>query len=111
MTIISSQKFRDEDIINNKMDILIADGAEYVTIPVVNCFMDDMYIVVDGHHTMTAAHRLGLEIRFEETTDELSYYADIENEDTDAILEAHKMDSPYYEIDEDCENLIGCDVF
>ena len=111
MIIVSSQKFRDEDIVNEKIEQLKADGVTFVIIPVVNTFMDDMYIVVDKHHTMTAAYKLGLEIRFEEVEDELSYYADIENKNSDGIFEAHYMDSPYYYIDSDCENIIGSDVF
>lgn len=111
MTIISSQRFRDWNIIAEKMEQLEAEGAEFVTVPVVNAFMDDMFIVVDHHHLMTAARELDIEIRFEEVTDEMSYYKDIEDHNTDGILDAHRMDGTYYYVDADCEEMIGTDVF
>lgn len=111
MTIISSQRFRDWNIIMEKMEELEASGTTSVSIPVVNAFSDDMYIVVDHHHLMTAARELGIEIRFEEVTDEISYYKDIEDHNTDGILEAHHMDAAYYYVDADCEEMIGADVF
>lgn len=111
MTIISAQRFRDWNIIVEKMEQLEASGTTSVTIPVVNTYMDDMYIVVDGHHTMTAANEIGIEIIFEEVEDEISYYEDIENHNSGAILEAHRMDGGYYYVDADCEDMIGNDVF
>ena len=111
MTIISSQRFRDWEKITEKMEQLESENAEFVTIPVVNAFMDDMFIVVDHHHLMNAANELGIEIRFEEVDDEMSYYKDIEEHNTDGILEAHRMDSTYYYVDADCEEMIGSDVF
>ena len=116
MTIISSQKYRDYEIVEAKKEMLEASNTEFVIIPVVNAhgkdFDDnDLYIIVDHHHTMTAAHELGIEIRFEEVEDTISYYQDIENDNMDGILEAHKMDSSYYYIDADCEDMIGSDVF
>ncbi len=111
MTIISSQRFRDWNIIMEKMEELEASGVTFVSIPVVNAFLDDMFIVVDHHHLMTAARELGIEIRFEEVDDEMSYYKDIEDHNTDGILEAHRMDAAYYYVDADCEEMIGADVF
>lgn len=116
MTIISSQRFRDNDIVTEKMEQIEADNAKYVVVPVVNAHgkdfdENDLYIVVDHHHLMTAAQKLGIEIRYEEVEDDLSYYQDIEDGNMDGILEAHKMDSTYYYVDADCEDMIGSDVF
>ena len=111
MKVISAQRFRDWDIIAEKIEQLEKNGVEEVVVPVVNSFMDDMYIVVDHHHRMVAANELGIKIRFEEVEDKISYYKDIEEKNGNAILEAHRMDSNYYYVDSDCDEMIGDDVF
>lgn len=116
MTVISSQSYRDHDIVDIKKEQLKAANAEFVVVPVVSAHGkdydgNDLFIVVDHHHLMTAAQELGIDIRYEEVDDELSYYQDIEDDNMDGILEAHKMDGVYYYIDAECEDLIGSDVF
>lgn len=116
MTIMSSQKYRDDDIIEEKIEELTAANATSVEIPVVNAYMkdlddNDLYIVVDHHHTLSAAIALGIEINFVEVEDTISYYADIENQNGEAICEAHYMDSNWYYIDIDEENGIGNEVW
>lgn len=114
MTVISSQRYRDEDIINEKLDMI--ENAEYVEIPVVNAYLqddksNDLYIIVDKHHTLDAARELGKEVRFVEVEDELSYYEDIENHNGEAICEAHWMDSNWYYIAHEDEDMIGREVW
>ena len=69
MTVISSQRFRDEDIINEKLNEI--ESAEYVEIPVISAYLqddegNDLYIIVDKHHTLSAARELGKKVRFVE---------------------------------------------
>ena len=118
MTIVSSQKYRNWDIIEDKIEELQASGADAVTIPVVNAYTkdedgDDLYIIIDNHHLMVAAHTLGLDIEFEEVADEMSGTEEIRNHDGEAIMENWYQDSPYYYIDfdEDSDDMIGRDVW
>ena len=118
MTIVSSQKYRNWDIIEDKIEELQASGADTVTIPVVNAYTKDedggdLYIIIDNHHLMVAAHTLGLDIEFEEVADEMSGTEEIRNHDGEAIMENWYQDSPYYYIDfdEDSDDMIGRDVW
>lgn len=116
MTIISSQRYRDDEIIEQKIEELEAAGIKKITAPVVKAYMkdldgNDLYILTDKHHTISAAIALGIAIEFEEVEDELSYYADIENQNGEGICEAHWMDSNWYYIDTDEENAQGVDVW
>lgn len=116
MTVISSQRFRDDDIIEEKMEELQRTGTTKVTAPVVRAFMQDLdgnelYILVDKHHTISAAIALGIEVEFEEVEDDMSYWQDIEEQNGEAICKAHWMDSNWYYIDLDEENAQGNDVW
>jgi len=116
MTIISSQRFRDDEIVEQKAEELKKNGTTNVIAPVVRAFMQDddgneLYILVDKHHTISAAIALGIDVEFEEVEDDLSYYKDIEEQNGDAICEAHWMDSNWYYIDLDEENAQGNDVW
>ncbi len=68
MTYISSQQFRDWDIVDEKIAELEADNVKVVTVP---CWyvgeVDGVeYAVVnDKHHTMEAARQLGITVEFE----------------------------------------------
>jgi hypothetical protein len=114
MTVISSQRFRNEDIIDEKIEQI--ENAEYIEVPVVNAYLqddegNDLYIIVDKHHTLSAARELGKEVRFIEVEDELSYYKDIEEHNGEAICEAHLMDSNWYYVEHEDEEMIGRDVW
>lgn len=114
MTVISSQRFRDEDIINEKLNEI--ESAEYVEIPVISAYLqddegNDLYIMVDKHHTLSAARELGKKVRFVEVEYEISYYKDIEEHNGEAICEAHWMDSNWYYIEHEDEEMIGREVW
>lgn len=116
MTIISSQRFRSEEIVEQKIKELNESGTTKVIAPVVRAFIQDsdgneLYILVDKHHTISAAIALGIVVEFEEVEDDLSYYKDIEEQNGEAICEAHWMDSNWYYIDLDEENAQGNDVW
>lgn len=114
MTVISSQKFRSEDIIEEKIEQL--KGSDKLVVPVVNAHTQDLdgnelYIMIDNHHSLSAAIELGIAIEFEEVADETAYYKDIEEENGEAICEAHYMDSNWYYIDIEEENGYGEEVW
>ena len=68
MRVITSQHYRDYDIITKKIEQL--KGATKITLTVWDTEMknelgQDLYILADGHHTYEAAVELGLEVEFE----------------------------------------------
>lgn len=99
MRIITSQMFRDDAIIEKKKNELISYGATSVTLPVVPVYIDDLYILVDGHHTYSAAKELGIDVIFDVVDDEKSYYKDLEDENSEGILDAHYMDGDWRYLD------------
>lgn len=94
MTIISSQHFIDWEIVESKMESL--KDAKSVIIP---CWSigeidgEEYAIMYDGHHTITAARELGLEIDF-----------DIEEEPEgltgETAMEARWIDGDWYNVEE-----------
>lgn len=116
MTVISSQRYRNDEIVEKKIDSLVANGETVVVVPVVRAYIKDLegnelYIMVDKHHTLEAARELGLNVKFEEVEDDLAYYEDIEKHNGEAICEAHWMDSNWYYINCMNEDMIGVDVW
>ena len=68
MRVITSQHYRDYDIITKKIEQL--KGATKITLTVWDTEMkneqgQELYILADGHHTYEAAVRSGLEVEFE----------------------------------------------
>jgi len=68
MRVITSQHYRDEDIVQSKIEQL--QNETKVTLTVWETEMkneqgQELYILADGHHTYDAAVRLGLEVEFE----------------------------------------------
>ena len=111
MTIISSQRFRNPEIIQDKIEKLIESKAKYVEIPVINAHYkdledNDLYIIIDKHHTLCAAFELGLEIRYVEAEDPFG-----DSKNGEKILANNRIDNNYYYIDTDYDDLIGGDVW
>lgn len=116
MTIISSQRFRDPEIVEAKKEMLISVNAKSIEVPVIRAYYQDLdenelYIMVDRHHTLSAAQELGLEINFVEVEDEVSYYADIEEHNGENILAANYEGEAWYYITNEDEDMIGVDVW
>jgi hypothetical protein len=68
MTIISSQRFLNYDIVEEKATEL--EGATVVLLPVYEVEMEDgegnaLYILADGHHRREAANDLGIAVEYE----------------------------------------------
>lgn len=67
MTYISSQQYRDWEVVDEKIAQLEADNTQVVTVP---CYyvgeVDgvEYAAVIDKHHTMEAARQLGIEVEF-----------------------------------------------
>ena len=68
MKIISSQRYIDEEIVEQKIEEIKND--EFITLPIIDAEMqdlngNDLFILIDGHHRKEAAEALGLEVRYE----------------------------------------------
>src|SRR3972149_5584129 len=60
--IISSQRYLDEDIVAQKIELL--RGETTISLPVYDCPEYDCGILYNGHHTLAAARELGLVVSF-----------------------------------------------
>ncbi len=102
MTIISSQHHIDWNIVEHKMEEL--SGQAFVEIP---CYEigeidgEEYAIQADGHHTMTAARELGIEVRF-------SFSPDPESLTGEAALDARWNDGDWYNVE---TSNPGCEEF
>lgn len=95
MKIISSQRHINYDIVEEKKEEL--KGAEYIVLPILDAEMVDLdgnnlFILTDGHHRKEAAEELGIEIRFEEISNQ--HYLTGEE-----LLNECWMDSNWYYIE------------
>ena len=93
MMIVSSQHYIDWEIVEQKMEEL--NGKTEVLIPCISIGEVDgieMAIQVDGHHTLTAARELGIEIKFDVREEANS----LSGEDA---LEAHYNDGDWYNVE------------
>lgn len=108
MKVMSSQHFRDCEIINDKIEELQESGTTKIIIPVINAHVEDlegntMFIAIDKHHTMSAAIELGIEIEFEEVEDPICS----DGYSGEEICRAWYMDGDWYYIDTEEEDGIG----
>lgn len=110
MTVISSQKFRDWNIVNEKMNEL--ENVEKLVCPVIPTFLqdfegNDLYILTDMHHRLTAAIELGIPFDFKIVDDEISDDKAILEKNGESICESWYMGDDWYYIYSDNDNLIG----
>ena len=106
MTVVSSQQFIDWDIVAEKREMLENNEVEYVEIPVLEAEYQDMegndlFIMIDKHHTLQAAKELGIEIIFDV----------VANDDGNAkgylLFEEQWQDTNWYYVSTDVEQLFG----
>lgn len=95
MTIISSQHYIDDIIVDRKIAELQSAGTDHVVIP---CYYVGMIDGVeyamqsDGHHTLAAARELGLTVEFD-VIDDPEY---LTGED---LLSVRYMDGDWYDVE------------
>jgi hypothetical protein len=94
--IISSQRHRDYNIVDQKVKEL--EGQKKVEIPVHyagELNQEKYYIQIDGHHTLEAAHELGLTVEFVEAP-----HNDWDSSwSLEEALEANYNDSDWYNVE------------
>ena len=102
MRVISSQRYRDDDLVEEKREALALSNATMVTLPVLPVGTDDLYILIDGHHTRDAALALGLTVEYRVLT---RHEHDLAGLSGDALLQAAHLGDDYYDV------ATGYDVF
>ncbi len=95
MKIISSQKFINYDIVDEKIEKY--NNRKSITLPIIDAGItdldgNDLFILIDGHHSKIAAEELGIEISYEEVPNEYGLVGD------DLLIAAH-VDSDWYYVD------------
>jgi uncharacterized protein (DUF1015 family) len=97
MKIISSQRYINEEILEEKLSELGLDNATSINIPVSYIVIGnkDYAIVRDGHHRLEAAKILDLEIKYTEYEDNNWDSSWTVND----VLENLYIDSDWYDIE------------
>ena len=95
LRVVSSQRFLDGEIIEEKVEDL--KDNDFIIIPIIDAEMqdldgNDLYILSDGHHRKAAAELLGIEVRYEEVKNE-------HNLTGEALLDECYNDSDWYYVD------------
>jgi phosphoglycolate phosphatase-like HAD superfamily hydrolase len=94
MTKISSQKYLDQAIVNQKID----NSDFIVTLATIS---DDYQVVIDGHHSLEAAKQAGVDPIFVES--DYNYMSEVECIGFDNFLAAHYIDSAWYDVESGCD--------
>lgn len=81
---IVSEKIAEQDFTVQVSPVFEIDGQKY-------------RVILDGHHSLEAAHIEGVEPEFEEITTDAQGY--LEDGDIDGFLEAVYIDCQYYDIE------------
>ena len=94
-TLISSQRFVDEEIVAQK----IADQDFEVQLsPVFEIDREEYQVIMDGHHSYHAALEVGVEPTYYEQTASENDRINLLNKDVDLFLEACYHDDDWYDI-------------
>jgi hypothetical protein len=93
-TIISSQRYLDNNIIDAKIAQIEADQPSEIVLKAWDVKSHDCAILFNGHHTFEAAKQCGIPVRFE-------IEAHPEGIDGDNLLEQAWLDSDWYDVETD----------
>ena len=94
MTKISSQKYLDQAVVDQKID----NSDFVVTLATIS---DDYQVVIDGHHSFEAAKQAGIDPIFVES--DYNYMSEVECIGFDNFLAAHYIDSAWYDVESGCD--------
>lgn len=110
-TVMSSQRFLDEEIVEEKIEYLKANDIKKITCPVTKAYLkdldgNDLYILTNMHHTLAAARELGIEVDFEEVENDFT-----ESTNGEDICAEYYMGDHWYYINHEDPNMIDVDVW
>jgi hypothetical protein len=91
-TIISSQRYISNEILNEKIAALENEKPTEIVFEAWNVGTDDLAILFNGHHTLEAARQLGIPYRFEV----IDHPEHITGEN---LLEQTQIDSDWYDVE------------
>ena len=109
--VMSSQRFLDDEIVEEKKDEIIAEGIQEITCPVTKAHLQDLegnelYILTDKHHTLAAARELNLPVKFEEVENDFT-----ESTDGEEICAEYFMGDNWFYVNHPDSDMIGRDVW
>lgn len=110
-TVMSSQRFLDDEIVEEKKEQLLADGVKSVTFPITKAYLQDIYgnelfILTDKHHTLAAARELNIPVKFEEVENDFT-----ESTNGEEICAEYYMGDNWYYVNHSNGTMIGVDVW
>lgn len=111
ITVMSSQRFLDEGIVEEKKEYLEENNITEITCPVTKAYMqdldgNDLFILTNMHHTLAAARELGIRVKFEEVDNDFT-----ESTDGEEICREYYMGDHWFYINNADADLIGVDVW
>ncbi len=111
ITVMSSQRFLDEDIVEEKKEYLEENNITEITCPVTKAYMqdldgNDLFILTNMHHTLAAARELGIRVKFEEVDNDFT-----ESTDGEEICREYYMGDHWYYVNHEDRDMIGVDVW
>lgn len=110
-TVMSSQRFLNDETVEDKKEEIIAEGIKEIICPITKAYVqdlegNDMYILTDKHHTLAAARELGVPVKFEEVENDFTTSTNGE----DVCAEYYGGDQWFY-INHADGSMIGKDVW
>lgn len=109
--VMSSQRFLDDEIVEEKKDEIIAKGIQEITCPVTKAYLQDLegnelYILTDKHHTLAAARELNIPVKFEEVENDFT-----ESTDGEEICAEYFMGDSWFYVNHPDSDMIERDVW
>lgn len=109
--VMSSQRFLDDEIVEEKKEEIIAEGIQEITCPVTKAYLQDLegnelYILTDKHHTLAAARELNIPVRFEEAENDFT-----ESTNGEEVCAEYFMGDNWFYVNHPDSDMIGRDVW
>lgn len=109
--VMSSQRFLDDEIVEEKKDEIICEGIQEITCPVTKAHLQDLegnelYILTDKHHTLAAARELNIPVKFEEVENDFT-----ESTNGEEICAEYFMGDSWFYINHPNSDMIDRDVW
>lgn len=110
-TVMSSLRFLDDEIVEEKKEQLLANGVKSVICPITKAYLQDLdgnelYILTDKHHTLAAARELNIPVKFEEVENDFT-----ESTDGEEICAEYYLGDNWFYINHANKKMIDKDVW
>lgn len=110
-TVMSSQRFLDDEIVEEKKEFLLANSVKTVICPITKAYLQDLegnelFILTDNHHTLAAARELNIPVKFENVENDFT-----ESTSGEEICAEYFMGDNWFYVNHSDNNMIGRDVW